>query len=391
MTTGFLEKAAEDGTPQPDGHSSALSNWHRVSNVADIESPSLMLYIERIEQNIERMIRIAGGVDRLRPHMKTHKLPELIQRQRAKGIEKFKCATIAEAEMVADCGARDVLIAYQPVGPNARRLCALIKRFPETRFSAVADDESVLRELSRAAQQEKVTVKVLIDIDCGQHRTGVEAGSKAIALYKALSSLPGLKPAGLHAYDGHIHERDVKARSAECERAFAPVRNLREQLVAAGMPVPRLIAGGTPTFPMHAARKDVECSPGTCVLWDFGYSTNLPDLDFLPAALLLTRVVSKPGENRLCLDLGHKAVASEGPHPRVHLIELPEAKFVAHNEEHLVVETERAASFAVGDALYGIPWHVCPTVALHSEAIAVTNGRATDRWKVVGRARRLTI
>ncbi|MCI0364481.1 MAG: alanine racemase, partial [Phycisphaerales bacterium] len=232
------------------------AGWHHVANIADIESPSLLLYTERIDENIERMIRIAGGAERLRPHMKTHKLPEVIQKQRAKGIDKFKCATIAEAEMVAGCGARDVLVAYQPVGPNARRFCVLIKTFPETRFSAVADDESVLRELSRVAQQEKVTVNVLIDIDCGQHRTGVEPGPKAIALYRVLSSLPGVKPGGLHAYDGHLHERDVTARSAECERAFAPVRSLREQLVAAGMAVPTVIAGGTPTFPMHAARKD---------------------------------------------------------------------------------------------------------------------------------------
>ena len=85
----------------------------------------------------------------------------------------------------------------------------------------------------------------------------------------------------------------------------------------AGLPVPSVVAGGTPTFPIHARRPDVECSPGTSVFWDWSYSTILPDLDFLPAVLLLTRIVSKPGENRLCLDLGHKAVASENPPPRV--------------------------------------------------------------------------
>jgi 3-hydroxy-D-aspartate aldolase len=367
-----------------------MQQWFQISNVDEIESPALLLYVDRIEENIERMLRIAGGATRLRPHIKTHKLSELISRQLARGIEKFKCATIAEAEMAAAGGARDVLLGYQPVGPNTGRVCALIQRFPQARFSVTVDDESAARRLSEAAQQQKVSIDVLLDLDCGQHRTGVEPG-KAVALYKLISSLPALKPAGLHAYDGHIHDRDVKARAAACEKAFAPVAALRDELGRAGLPVPRIVSGGTPTFPFHARRGDVECSPGTCVLWDWGYSTNLPDLDFLHAAVLLTRVVSRPAANRLCLDLGHKAVASEMPHPRVHFPELPDGKPVAHNEEHLVVETDRAGEFQVGRVLYGIPWHVCPTVALHSEAVAVRNGRAEARWAIAARARRLTI
>ena len=117
----------------------------------------------------------------------------------------------------------------------------------------------------------------------------------------------------------------------------------------------------------------------------------LPDMDFLPAILLLTRVVSKPGANLLCLDLGHKAVASEVPPPRVQLLGLPNTRAVGHSEEHLVLETDRAAEFPVGSCFYGIPWHVCPTVALHNEAVVVRNGRADERWRVVGRARMLTI
>jgi D-serine deaminase-like pyridoxal phosphate-dependent protein len=114
-------------------------------------------------------------------------------------------------------------------------------------------------------------------------------------------------------------------------------------------------------------------------------------MDFLPAAVLLTRVVSKPTSTRLCLDLGHKAVASEMPHPRVVFLNLDDATPVVHSEEHLVVETPRADSLAVGDCLYGIPWHICPTVALHSELVVVRNARAGERWKVAARDRVLTI
>jgi D-threonine aldolase len=368
-----------------------MQQWFHISNAGDVSSPALLLYSERIDENIERMIGIAGGVEHLRPHIKTHKLPELIQKQRARGIDKFKCATVAEAEMAAGCGARDVLLAYQPVGPNAQRLCALVQQFPNTRFSTVVDDQAAAKALAETAQRQDVVIDILLDLDCGQRRTGIEPGDRAFELYRLISSQPALKPAGIHAYDGHIHDRDIKARAAACETAFGPVAAFRQRLLDAGLPVPRVVAGGTPTFPMHARRGDVECSPGTCVLWDWGYETNFPDLGFLHAATLLTRVISKPAPNRLCLDLGHKSVASEMPHPRVHFPELPEAKPVGHNEEHLVLETDRARDFQVGAVLSGIPWHICPTVALHSEAVPVINGHAEAPWKITARARRLTI
>jgi D-serine deaminase-like pyridoxal phosphate-dependent protein len=152
-----------------------------------------------------------------------------------------------------------------------------------------------------------------------------------------------------------------------------------------------VIADGAPTFAIQARRGDVECSPGTCLLWDFGYADRFPDLDFLQAALVLARVVSKPGPDRLCLDLGHKAIAAENPHPRVRLPELPDAEAVMHSEEHLVIRTSRAAEFAVGSALFGIPRHICPTVALYAEAVVIRGGRAVERWKVTARDRRLTI
>jgi D-serine deaminase-like pyridoxal phosphate-dependent protein len=365
--------------------------WYAVSNADEVPSPALLVYPDRVEENIRRMIRVAGGVERLRPHMKTNKLPEVIRMQMDQGITKFKCATIAEAEMVAACGAPDVLLAYQPVGPNVTRMIELVKSFPGTTFSAVADDEAIIRALSKAAVDAGVTLNLFLDVDAGMHRTGVAPGPSAASLYRLIDSLPGLHAAGLHAYDGHIHDTDLAARTRACDAAFAPVDALRKELVAAGVRVPTVIAGGTPTFPIHARRPDVECSPGTAVFWDLGYTTKLPDMDFLPAVLVLTRVVSKPGTNLLCLDLGHKAIASEGPPPRVGLLGLPDTRAVGHSEEHLSLETDRAGEFPVGTPFYGMPWHVCPTVALHNEAVVVRNGRAGERWQVVGRTRKITI
>lgn len=112
-------------------------------------------------------------------------------------------------------------------------------------------------------------------------------------------------------------------------------------------------------------------------------------MHFVPAALVLTRVVSRPGPNILCLDLGHKAIASEMPHPRVEFLNLQDAKFVTHSEEHLVVETPRATGFNLGDCLYGVPRHICPTVALHAEAVVIENGRISEHWRVVARDRQV--
>jgi D-threonine aldolase len=369
------------------------AEWWRVENADEIPSPALLLYPDRAEENIRRMVTMAGAPGRLTPHVKTHKLGPLIEMHRRHGISRFKCATIAEAEMVAASGAIDVLLAYQPVGPAAARLIALARQWPGVRFSVIADDAGAIDVIAKAAEAADVVIAVLVDLDIGMHRTGIAPGPGARALYRSLANRAGIEPGGLHAYDGHLRDKDPRVRTARSDAGFVAVETLWRELESDGLPVPRVIAGGSPTFPAHARRPDVELSPGTTVLWDAGYITDLPDLDFLPAAVLLMRVVSKPGASRVCVDLGHKAVASENPHPRVQLIDpsLDDIAFVGHSEEHLVFETARAAGLAVGDVLYGLPWHVCPTVALHGEAVVVRDGRAVERWPIRARERRINV
>lgn len=362
-----------------------------LENESEIPSPSLLIYPERVEENLRRMIARVGDPARLRPHVKTHKLPPIVARQVALGVTKCKAATIAEAEMAALAGAREITVAAQLVGPNVARFLALVKTFPAVAFSTIADDEHVIAHLNRAATAAGIMIEVLLDLNIGQNRTGVAPGPAAVARYRQISTLPGLRAGGLHAYDGHLQQSDLAERTAAAEAAYAGVQALRAELERAGFAVPRVICGGTPTFPIHARRAGVECSPGTCVLWDASYQTKVPDLEFVHAAVLLTRVVSRPTADRICLDLGHKAVASEVPHPRVVFPALPDAKAVGHNEEHLVLETARAGEIPVGTALYALPWHVCPTVALHSTVQVVRGRRVVEEWPVTARARRLTL
>ena len=354
-------------------------DWYRVENEREIVSPALLIYLDRLDGNLHAMLEIAGDPARLRPHIKTHKMAAMMERQLAMGITKYKCATLKEAELAAKCGAPDVLLAYQPVGPNVRALWEISRAFPATHFSALTDDANAALALANADHP----VELLVDLDIGQHRTGIAPDARAEELCRLIASTPGLCAGGLHAYDGHLDGNDP----AQCDAAFAPVARLRARLLGAGLSVPRVVAGGSPTFHLLARRDDVECSPGTCVFWDAGYAKKCPALPFVPAALVITRVVSRPGGNRLCLDLGHKAIASEMPHPRVVFPQLPDAVAVAHGEEHLVLETLRASAFPVGSVLYGIPWHICPTVALHEEALVVENGRVTTAWPVAARSR----
>ena len=388
--------------------------WWPVSNVEEVPSPALLIYLDRALENLRRMVALAGDAARLTPHVKTHKLEPLVRAHLDAGIVRFKCATIAEAESVAVAGGRDVLLAHQPVGPGISRLIALAAQFPQTRVSVIADDAGTIAAIGAAAAAAGRTVPILLDLDVGMHRTGIEPGAAAAELYRSLTTTAGVEAGGLHAYDGHLRDADPAERARKSDAAFADVEVLRRSLLEQRLPVPRVVAGGSPTFPVHARRSGVELSPGTTVLWDAGYASQLPDLAFLPAAVLLTRVVSKPGGNRVTLDLGHKAVASEGPHPRVALIApdgLPSAPagsplgavsaalglplldvtFVGHSEEHLVLETSAAPHLTVGDAIYGIPWHVCPTVALHAEAVVIRGHAAADRWPIRARDRRLSV
>jgi D-threonine aldolase len=368
-----------------------MNPWYSVDNEDAIPSPALLVYPDRIQENLRRMIVLAGEASRLRPHVKTHKMPQIIAMKRAVGIDKFKTSTIAEAEMTAAAGGQDVLLAYQPVGPNIHRLLELIKRFPNTRFSALVDNPATLSQIAACAKLQNQVVCLYVDLNVGMNRTGIAPGPQAIELYRLLSTTDGVRPGGLHAYDGHIHETDLDTLKEKTRIAFEPVWKLIGDLRSGGLDVPNTIAAGTPTSSLLAKHDNIEVGAGTTVLWDFGQSESTPDLDFQNAAVLLARVVSQPTSDRICIDLGHKAVASEMAQPRVRWFGLEDATIVMHNEEHMVLEIDSADAFPVGTVVYGLPRHVCPTVALYHEVWCVEDRLACEKWPVVARARCLTI
>ncbi|MCF6223382.1 MAG: D-TA family PLP-dependent enzyme [Flavobacteriaceae bacterium] len=337
------------------------------------------------------MIDMAGGTTNLRPHIKTHKIAEIINLQLDQGIYKFKCATIAEAELLGQCGAKDVLLAMQPVAIDIDRFFMLIKTFSNTLFSTLVDNHKTLKTFAEIAQSNQIQVSLWMDINNGMNRTGIVPDKKAFELYQTMHNDINIVAKGFHVYDGHIRNSNIKDRIKVCNKDFEPVLKLKNDLEKSGIKVKTIIAGGSITFPIHAKTKSIETSPGTTLLWDEGYSKSYKDLNFLPAAVLLTRVTSKPKTNLICFDLGHKSVAAEKPLPRVKFLDINNFSQISQSEEHLVVETIDDDTFNIGNEAYAIPIHICPTVARYNSVLTVIDGNITASWKVVARDYKITI
>ena len=369
----------------------AGKNWYELDNPEEIVSPSLLVYPDRIEKNIALMISMIGDSTRLRPHIKTHKTAEIIEMQMQHGIQKFKCATIAEAELLAQCGAKDILLAMQAVGANLNRFFKLITTYPNSVFSTIVDNEITIDLVSKMAASNEITVPLFLDLNTGMNRTGIEPNDHAAELFKQIAEDPNLKARGLHAYDGHIRDTDLKLRKQACDAAFNLVTNLKSKIGALGIEVETLVMGGSPTFPIHKVRNDVETSPGTTLLWDERYGTSFKDMPFLPAAVLLTRIISKPKKGIICLDLGHKAIAPEMDFPRVKIFGLEDAEQTGQSEEHLVLHYPKSENFKIGDVFYAIPMHICPTVAKYSKVLTVEDGQITGAWKIAARDHQMQI
>lgn len=366
--------------------------WYLINNIEHTDSPALIIYLNRVEKNIELLKGMIDDVQRLRPHAKTHKAKEPALLMMKAGIGKFKCATIAEAEMLAGIRAPDVLLAYQPIGPKAERFISLIKKYPDTKFSCLVDNIDCALQLSRMAESAGFKIPVYIDLNVGMNRTGITPDDKAIELYENCLQLNGVVPIGLHAYDGHIHDEEPGLRQRRCDEAFLPVQKLADALSTKGFAEPVLVVGGSPTFPFHAKRKKVECSPGTFIYWDAGYRQGLAEQPFVPAALVISRVISLPDDTTICTDLGHKSVSAENElTKRISFINAPELKAVGQSEEHLVVKADKGHNFQIGDVLYGLPFHICPTCALYEKAFVVENGLIATEWEIVARDRKITV
>jgi D-serine deaminase-like pyridoxal phosphate-dependent protein len=365
-------------------------SWYHIRNIEAIDSPALIIYKERVVQNINSLIAMKD-VAQLRPHVKTNKIAEICALMLNKGITKFKCATIAEAEMLGMIKAPDVLLAYQPTPTKAKRFAQLVQQYPATHFSCLIDDVVNAENISVVFSENKLCIDVYIDINDGMNRTGIQS-INTFELFDECESFKGINIIGLHVYDGHIRDTNVEVRRQKTNEAFGTVIELIEKIESSTGKKLKIVAGGSPTFPVHALRSNVECSPGTFVFWDHGYKMQLPDEPFEYAALVITRVISIIDEHTICVDLGHKSVAAENViEKRVHFLNAENVKPVGQSEEHLVLKVDDASVYKIGDVFFGVPFHVCPTVALYERAIVVEKNVAVNEWKVIARDKKINV
>jgi D-serine deaminase-like pyridoxal phosphate-dependent protein len=363
--------------------------WFQLNDADQIDTPALLVYPDRVQQNINSAIAMTGSAARLRPHIKTHKTKEVAQMLIQAGVQQFKCATIAEAELLGMCKAKDVLLAYQPLGPKLDRFFSLIQHYADTNYACLVDNIAAALAMSEKAKKINRQLSVYIDLNVGMNRTGI-VPENAMELIDFCLNDASLIVSGLHAYDGHLRNPDTEQRKQACDEAFARVNELQKQINITYQQLLPIIAGGSPSFPIHARREEVVCSPGTFVYWDYGYANAFPEQPFVHAALVITRIISLPAPGIICTDLGHKSIASENPiDKRVFFLNATDLTPVSQSEEHLVLKAPEKHAYKPGDILYGLPYHICPTCALYERAITVKDHQSAGEWMIAGRDRKI--
>ena len=353
-----------------------------VSEPEKIATPRLLFFRGRLEHNLSSMREALGAfepafsAEDLCPHVKTHKSGWVTRKLIDFGVSMFK-STPNEAGMLASAGAREIFFAYPPLPDWIEPAARLAAGSPGIRFYWQAGHTAHIGSLAQAAQITGSPVPVFLDLDVGMGRTGIGA-EKAVPIARLLVQHPGLEMAGVHAYNGHNYSRDKKTRSQEAERGFQRLRAVLEALEADGIEVPRIVMGGTPSFieegrqaaPLRA-RYRVCLSPGTWVLSDL-ITTGIHGARFEPAALILARVMDRPGAGRATLNLGHKRYSvDQGP---LRQLSVPEMRPLSWSEEHTVVSAPGEAGLDIGAYVLIPPVHVCSTVNLWSEFTVIGPG-----------------
>lgn len=365
---------------------------YKFSQSNELITPALVYYKDQLAINLEEVIELAGSVDRLWPHVKSHKASEMVKMQMDRGIHRFKCATIAEAEMVAEQGAEAVILAYPMVGPNIGRFIKLSLAYPEVRFFAIGDEEGCLKKLAETSKEKGVETHVLIDVNMGMNRTGIPI-PHLVHLFETVSDFEGIVVDGLHCYDGHQTATELELRKASVRSVFAELQSVIRVLKEKQLKCDILVMGGTPSFPCYIDIPNVYCSPGTLFINDYGYASRFKDLHIEPAAAILTRVISVPKSGTFTLDLGYKGIASDPAGIRGKIVGLKHYNQLFQSEEHWVFKMEEGYEEEcpkVGEEFFVVPTHICPTSALYPSIVVVENQEMIDEWIVTARNRKIS-
>jgi D-serine deaminase-like pyridoxal phosphate-dependent protein len=365
---------------------------YRISDLQDVLTPALVVYPEIVASNIERTLHLLGGdATRWRAHIKTAKLGYTLQMFVERGVRNFKCATTLELKVACERGAEDVLLAYPVMGANARRVREIADDFPHVRISVLVENDEQLRQWSRSR------VGIFLDINPGMNRTGIELeqSGRVFSLIRE-TERAGLEFRGLHYYDGQYGGLEERERTAAAHAGYDRLMELVSEIQRSGFVVQEVITAGTPTFPCSLSYERFRentfihrVSPGTIVYCDATSLAQLsPDYGYAPAALVLARLVSHPRAGIVTCDAGHKAVSADAGLPTCVVVGHPELDPLSPSEEHLPMKVAKESREPqVGEMLFLIPRHVCPTVNNFDYALLVRDGRIESVEKVSARGR----
>jgi D-serine deaminase-like pyridoxal phosphate-dependent protein len=359
---------------------------YSIEDAGALLTPALAIYPEIVDSNIDATLRLLGGdANRWRPHVKTAKLGFIMRRLAERGVVQAKCSTSVELAVACQAGIRDIVLAYPVVGANARRVRQLAAEYPQTRISVLVENVRQVTAWSGAR------LGIFVDVNPGMDRTGIEQDRIAQILEVARAADASFR--GLHYYDGHLSSMALDEREKIAHRGYDRLMEIVAACERAGLPVEEVITSGTPAFPCSASYAPFRegkfvhrTSPGTVVYSDATSLKQLPaEWGYQPAALVVSTVVSHPKANYLTCDAGHKSVSADAGVPTCEVAGRPDLRPLKPSEEHLPIEVMSGERPAIGEALYLIPRHVCPTVNNFDDALIVVGGRVTGVERVTAR------
>lgn len=352
-------------------------------DVSSVDTPALLLDLDRVERNLDRMAALVAATPvKLRPHAKTHKTARVAHMQLERGAIGVCCAKLGEAEALAAGGITGILITTELVGEHkVRRLIALAAR---AALTIVVDDAGAAAAISAAAVTAGLRIDTLVDVDVGQHRTGVTPGAPAVALGKAVAALPGLRLRGLQGYEGHVqHIASVAERRAANAASMKLLCDTAAAFAAAGLSTDVVTTGGTGSA-LFAAGFDAitDVQPGSYVVMDAQYG-DVAGIGFESALTVLATVISLSADWAI-VDAGYKSLGSDAGTARVREVE---AEFRFAGDEHGKLVFGGPPPVALGDTVQIVPGHCDTTINLHDAYVVHRSGTFVERWPIAGRGK----
>lgn len=353
----------------------------------ELDTPAFIVDLDAMERNIKKMASYFQEREaNIRPHMKHHKTPAIAHKQLAAGnAVGVCCQKLGEAEVMADAGIENILVTYEVIGSTKiRRLMSLRNR---AKVMVISDSPDNIKDLSDGAQAFGVSLGVLVDVNSGMNRCGVDPGEPTIELAKTIASSPGLEFMGLHGYEGHVQAvADLEERSTKAREIMGRLVATADDIRKCGLPVQIVTAGGTGTYNITGDFPGVdEVQAGSYVFMDGRYRSVLQDFEL--AGTVLAMVVSRSAPDRAILDSGMKTLSTDQWPPEV--AGFPGMQVQRPSDEHLTVTLTDSDSRQLrpGDKVEVIPCHNDTTVNLHSHLFGLRNGKLENVWEVAAKGR----